>query len=98
MTKDIGRWGYCTECKKMVPASFEDGFMSPDVPEEYWELPEAVCSICGSEMPVCLTCRHWEVFEEDRNKPPWYSARGHCPLGVVLAGNFACPLYEEREN
>jgi hypothetical protein len=85
--------GYCPNCEKMVEVVLEP---SLDADEDgQYEVFEEVCSECGEEVPHCIDCAKFKAFCEDADRAPWYDARGRCPLGVVLARNRACPLFEE---
>ena len=90
------QWGYCPECERMVEVLWEGGYGGDDIPEEYWEEPDAICPECQSPLPNCDDCDRFGIFEEDREGKPWVNARGICPLGIVLAGNRACPLFKRR--
>jgi hypothetical protein len=90
-------WGYCPSCGRMVRAKWEEDC---DVDLEFGQLvydTVAVCPECGDSLPNCIECANFECYEEDRDKPPWFNARGRCPLGTVLAGNRACTLFKPLE-
>jgi hypothetical protein len=89
----IKMYGYCPNCKKMVEVALEPYIDADD--DGVYEGFEEVCPECGGRIPHCVECANFRVFDEDRDRAPWYDARGCCPLGVVLARNRACPLFEE---
>jgi NAD-dependent SIR2 family protein deacetylase len=86
----VREWGYCTECEKMVEVEWE--VEVDDETGERWCVP--TCPECGEVVPNCINCAYFDTYEEDRDKAPWFNARGYCPLGTVLAGNRACPLFK----
>jgi len=88
----VERWGFCPNCGSLVRVKFESGLIDREIPKEFWEAPGAVCSQCEAPMPRCVLCKKAQILEDTT---PWFNAKLLCPLGVVLAGNFACPLYEE---